>query len=493
MTDSMQIKEPEVNTNSKTVVKISAEGEVLKCAKGLDTAECGYKAGAKVCGACGAMATQVKGEDADADDVGGDSDPEEQETCKCDSPIVVKGMCKKCGMPVMDEKMMDSHIAFDHMRSAKKGKKGNAPDADFGVGMEREADEEVYDEDNFDPKKRARSIVTGKSFDSDAPAFVIDSDITGKEYGTGQARDMEPNDTGFHMDLKKKRKKRRLDSMGMGAKSDDMVEDLFLCALGREVKSASTAGPCADCRGGCQSKGLEPDLLEIEGLAEDMLLGKVHNSGYSDEYDMFVVQVERKDGQYVEAYFTGEGDLDGWFRIPEEEVFGKSDVVDIQTAVEKALGTIEGKALSYGVGEFEGYEAFAIEVEALDGKSYDVYVTPDGHVLGYDQYEWDYEDTVEGKRAYSQEDRNKMAKGGEALPDGSYPIADENDLENAVQAFGRAKDKGRAKAHIMKRAAALGREDLIPEDWSSEEKVALSEIEAALLEMDMLAIEQDLI
>lgn len=429
ITDSMQIKEPEVTINSKAVVKINADGDVLKCAKGLDTAECGYKPGAKVCGACGAMAAQVKGGHVDDDEL------EDQE--------------------------VDS--------------------------------EEMDDEEDDDTPVPFAKRMKGKSFDDDAPAFVIDSDITGKEYGTGQAREMEPSDTGFHMDLKRKRKKRRLDSMGVGIKSDDMLDDLFLCALGREVKSASTASPCADCRGGCQSKGADPDLLEIEGLAEDMLLGKVHNSGYADEHDMFVLQVERKDGQFVEAYFTGEGELDGWFRIPADEVFGKSEVVDIQTAVEKALGAIEGKALSYGVGEFEGVEAFTIEVESVDGKSYDVFVSPDGQVLGYDQYEWDYDDTVEGKRAYSQDERTKMADSGEALPDGSYPIADEDDLENAVQAYGRAKDKPKAKAHIMKRATELGRDDLIPEDWADGEKVALSDIEAALIEMDLIAVEHDLI
>ena len=538
----MQIKEPEVNSSQKAVVKVSSDGEVMKCAKGLDGAECGYKAGAKVCGACGAMAMQIKDVLNDPEGVTEDNgeketvenckcgspisikgvcqkcgkpvkmkgkaaaDPEnaaedtgETETCECDNPVNVKGICQDCGLPIAGKKMLEDHSYTPRM--IKKKSNLTSPDADFGAGMEREADEEVYDTDNFDPKKRARSIMTGKSGDSDAPAFVIDSDITGKEFGTGKERQLSPNDMGFNMDLKKKRKKRRLDSMGI--KSDNIDEsDLFLCGLAREVKSASEFSPCADCRGGCKSAQDEPDLLEIEGLAEDMLLGKVHNSGYSDQHDMFVVQVERKDGQYVEAYFTGEGELDGWFRIPEEEVMGKSAVVDIETAVSKALGVIEGKALGYGVGEFEGYEAYAIEVEGLDGKSYDVFVTPDGDVLGYDQYEWDYDDTVEGKAAYSQDQRDAMAKKGHALPDGSYPIDNASDLENAIMAFGRAKDKPKVKAHIMKRAKELGREDLIPDSWDSEgaddtdsangEKSVFTDIQAALLEMDIIAAQQEI-
>jgi hypothetical protein len=54
------------------------------------------------------------------------------------------------------------------------------------------------------------------------------------------------------------------------------------------------------------------------------------------------------------------------------------------------------------------------------------------------------------------------------MPDGSFPIADEEDLHNAIQAIGRAKDPEAAKAHIKKRARALGKEALIPEGWSDD-------------------------
>lgn len=70
-------------------------------------------------------------------------------------------------------------------------------------------------------------------------------------------------------------------------------------------------------------------------------------------------------------------------------------------------------------------------------------------------------------RDYSQEQREAMAKKGQALPDGSFPIADREDLENAIQAFGRASDPDAAKRHIKKRARELGLEELIPEGWNS--------------------------
>ena len=71
-------------------------------------------------------------------------------------------------------------------------------------------------------------------------------------------------------------------------------------------------------------------------------------------------------------------------------------------------------------------------------------------------------------RVYDAAARKRMAKAGTALPDGSFPIADLEDLKNAIQAIGRASDPAAAKAHIKKRARALGHADLIPEGWGAD-------------------------
>lgn len=64
--------------------------------------------------------------------------------------------------------------------------------------------------------------------------------------------------------------------------------------------------------------------------------------------------------------------------------------------------------------------------------------------------------------------REKLAKEGKALKDGSFPIRNVSDLKNAIKAYGRAKDKDSAKKHIIKRAKDLQRYyDLIPEEWRS--------------------------
>jgi hypothetical protein len=58
---------------------------------------------------------------------------------------------------------------------------------------------------------------------------------------------------------------------------------------------------------------------------------------------------------------------------------------------------------------------------------------------------------------YTAEQRRQMAKDGRALPDGSYPIDNCTDAENAIHAQGRTGgSQGRVVAHIRKRVAALG-------------------------------------
>lgn len=61
--------------------------------------------------------------------------------------------------------------------------------------------------------------------------------------------------------------------------------------------------------------------------------------------------------------------------------------------------------------------------------------------------------------------RERSADRGEALPDGSFPIRDAADLRRAIKAYGRAKDKPRAKRHIIKRAKALDKTNLLPDTW----------------------------
>lgn len=62
-------------------------------------------------------------------------------------------------------------------------------------------------------------------------------------------------------------------------------------------------------------------------------------------------------------------------------------------------------------------------------------------------------------------ERKKLAAKGQANDDLSYPIENEGDLKNAIQAYGRAKNKPATRRLIMRMAKKLGKENLIPESW----------------------------
>lgn len=81
------------------------------------------------------------------------------------------------------------------------------------------------------------------------------------------------------------------------------------------------------------------------------------------------------------------------------------------------------------------------------------------------------------EKEYSEDERKVMADKGEALPDGSFPIADKADLENAIHAYGRAGNQSAAAKHIAKRAKSLGLEDLIPtsDDFQKSLKESVNE------------------
>jgi 2'-5' RNA ligase len=70
----------------------------------------------------------------------------------------------------------------------------------------------------------------------------------------------------------------------------------------------------------------------------------------------------------------------------------------------------------------------------------------------------------------STSQREALAKSGEAMPDGGYPIRNGADLGRAILAFGRASDPAATKAHIQKRAKELGLTDKLPADWSASTK-----------------------
>jgi len=70
-------------------------------------------------------------------------------------------------------------------------------------------------------------------------------------------------------------------------------------------------------------------------------------------------------------------------------------------------------------------------------------------------------------------ERDQMAKSGVAMPDGSYYIRNADDLDNAIHAIGRGSGShAKIRAHIVKRAKALGLANRLPADWKVTQKTA---------------------
>jgi Mu-like prophage major head subunit gpT len=71
------------------------------------------------------------------------------------------------------------------------------------------------------------------------------------------------------------------------------------------------------------------------------------------------------------------------------------------------------------------------------------------------------------ERFFSADERRKLAASGHALPDGSFPIENADDLAAAIHLVGKGGPS--AKAHIIKRARALGLVAKLPADWKISE------------------------
>ena len=77
------------------------------------------------------------------------------------------------------------------------------------------------------------------------------------------------------------------------------------------------------------------------------------------------------------------------------------------------------------------------------------------------------------KKEFSTARRKQLARDGKAMGDGSYPIENEQDLKNAIGSWGRGGARADVKQHIIRRAKALGKSDLIPEDWKGDIKKSM--------------------
>lgn len=91
------------------------------------------------------------------------------------------------------------------------------------------------------------------------------------------------------------------------------------------------------------------------------------------------------------------------------------------------------------------------------------------HLVKVEELHEDVADTDDlEKRDFSAGERREAASHHQAMDDGSFPIKNASDLANAIRLAGNAKDPAKAKAHIKRRAAALGLSDKIPDTWKAD-------------------------
>lgn len=562
-----------MNYDEKAVVKIDGDGAVVKCAKGLGGGECGYKAGATVCGKCGAMAVEVKM--VPVDTMAMDEMDEEELPSEEDLKMMMRrrkamdmangfneeeAAAEMEGIPELDEE--DDSMAMEKgygmgwpkrkgMGMAKPMMNEYQEDEEEMPAMDSDMEEEDVTEAEMDEedeemvpnprlgmKKRpsgiesahAKGMGMGKPMMADdsmeedeelmEPADEEDEDEEVLDIGTP----MRPTKGGMYMgpgeDEEMGAMSPDLEAMRMarlrklGTKSADIGVNGYMCAIDRKVYPGGQQ-ICDDCPGGCVAEKGMPGLLHVEGLAEQMFKGAdVIDSGYSAVADMFVVDVQVKSGHVNEVYVDGTtGEVLGFHRLDDSAFEQKSildeiELIDFNEAAEIAVKSLPGTVVAVEPSIFEGHDAYQVEIDGFDGKAYDAYVSLDGHVLGYDEYlTGDETEEIEAeaaeialKRAFSDETRTRMAEDGSAMSDGSFPIASEEDLKNAIMAHGRAKDVEAAKRHIMKRAKDMGMESMIPAEWLAGKKNLIAEGDEAgtddflktLVEFELMSAEVDL-
>ena len=74
---------------------------------------------------------------------------------------------------------------------------------------------------------------------------------------------------------------------------------------------------------------------------------------------------------------------------------------------------------------------------------------------------------------YNAFELRTMKAKGQTMPDMSYPIADAEDLDNAIKAVGMGNaDHDSIRKYIMGRAKALGKSSMIPETWNADGSLA---------------------
>ncbi len=205
------------------------------------------------------------------------------------------------------------------------------------------------------------------------------------------------------------------------------------------------------------------DWRPIKGHLELVAVCQVNVPGFP------IARARVASGQVMALVAAGASALAHMKSDPVAELNARIDRLE-RKPLQEAANTARSRVLSIKVEELSNKmkktkKDIAGDTVSWDSEKYNGDTDPEEQ-----EAEEDSEASVEELRSFDPKERDRLAKKGMALPDGSFPIENSRDLKNAIWAYGRSSKEKReeVKAHIIKRAKELGKEDMIPDIWEGD-------------------------
>lgn len=344
----------------------------------------------------------------------------------------------------------------------------------------------------------AFKMLGGSQFTKDAPENVSGGVGLIDDEESAELRDeldellaaIDPEDFEIENDGEKSLRIERK-GMGMDPKKIQAAIDALKALLDDEGQESSPDDEYSEGEKAIPTAFIELKAMEYESLAD--CLDSAGLDGYAPlkkAVARFDAQVKTNDDAEVEA--AAEDVLTALEDLSDEDEDGeKSDAIAL-------IGSTLGNMLKTGGEEKSLKERRAAYLEAMpegDFAELDTYVgTTRGNtaiksavdheagqrIMTGSDLNWQPHVRTKAmkpkpKKNVSAMRRQRATDAGHAMPDGSFPIENAEDLKNAIQACGRAKDPEAAKAWIKKRAKELGAEDMLPASWQEKALIPLSE------------------
>ena len=214
-------------------------------------------------------------------------------------------------------------------------------------------------------------------------------------------------------------------------------------------------------------KGIEGVYLNTPENKRLNRVGKPYVA--SPEFLKSILVGENADSDIIKAIQTGV-----YSDTPENQALGrvgkpfmksyedKSEVEKRERKLEERIGGIKGDKKLHDEAHGDDDDSYDKEAEKREAKAKERL----GGVKGDEKLHEEAEiKKGMNKHDFSEKERESLSKKGEAMPDGSFPIRNTQDLKDAIRSVGRAKDIEAARRWIKKRAKEMGEENILPEDW----------------------------